>query len=404
VWHGPKKSEKLREKKEDPSHSSSSPFQELVDGDLIKLLEESHKLIANPDMGLHLDREERKEKELIDRWGMIFTSKERKNQAESARVVSVKKEAQRERIWLDMIDSWDKLKAEKLKARARKGVPDSLRGMVWPRFSGAQAMMEAEGNRGVYQDLVSRKADMGTEVQLRKDITRTFPKHVFFKNVAGEKGTGNGQEDNGEQYSKGQLSLFNVLKAFALRNPEIGYCQGMGSPCGSFLMYMPEELAFWMMDRFLVSDKYQKFGNLYIDGFPLLFQFFFIYERLFQKFLPKLYQHFTESQITTMTYATKWFQLMYSEFPRETVLIIWDIFFCEGTKILFRVAIALLQLKERVLLRAGQMELMEILRDLPSDPDVADTHTLLSLALKVDVTKKELVKIEGEYAQMLAGQ
>lgn len=102
-----------------------------------------------------------------------------------------------------------------------------------------------------------------------------------------------------------------------------------------------------------------------------------------------------------MTYATKWFQLMYSEFPRETVLIIWDIFFCEGTKILFRVAIALLQLKERALLRAGQMELMEILRDLPSDPDVADTHTVLSLALKVDVTKKELAKLESEYAATL---
>jgi len=114
VWHLPKKSDKRTEKKDD-----SVTLTEINDAELIKQLQESHHLIANPDAGLHLDREERKEKELIDRWGMIFTSKERKNQAESARVVSVKKEAQRERAWLDMIESWDKLKAEKLKARAR---------------------------------------------------------------------------------------------------------------------------------------------------------------------------------------------------------------------------------------------------------------------------------------------
>jgi len=162
-------------------------------------------------------------------------------------------------------------------------------------------------------------------------------------------------------------------------------------------MYMPEELAFWMMDRFLVSDKYNCFGNMYTEGFPLLFRFFFIYERLCQKYVPKLYQHFTELGINTMTYATKWFQLMFSEFPRETVLIVWDMFFNEGIKILFRVAIALMQIKERVLLRSGQMEIMEILRDLANDPDVADTYTLISLALKIDLTTKDLAKLEQEY-------
>jgi len=70
------------------------------------------------------------------------------------------------------------------------------------------------------------------------------------------------------------MSLFNVLKSVSLDNKEIGYCQvrqisfvtilfvstfvldqGMGSPCGTFLVYLKEEDAFWMMDRLLNSEK-----------------------------------------------------------------------------------------------------------------------------------------------------
>jgi hypothetical protein len=32
-------------------------------------------------------------------------------------------------------------------------------------------------------------------------------------------------DEDGEAYSAGQLKLFQVLKAFALHRPDIGYCQ-----------------------------------------------------------------------------------------------------------------------------------------------------------------------------------
>lgn len=297
-----------------------------------------------------------------------------------------------------MGSNWGKVNLDTVKERARKGIPDSLRGRFWPLFCGATEMMNDEKNKGVYQSLVSQRADTTTEVQLRKDITRTFPKHVQFKNVSNvTKGSGNGKEENGEQYSTGQMSLFRVLKAFALRHPQIGYCQGMGSPCGSFLMYMTEEQAFWMTERFLMSDRYCHFGNMYTEGFPLLYTFFFIYERLLLKYVPKLAQHFQDHDAMTSTYAWRWFQLLFSEFPRETVLVIWDIFFCEGIKILFRVAMGLLQIKERHLLKCSGMELLEVLRDLPNDPEVADSHLVISTALKVNIITRDINKLMEEF-------
>jgi hypothetical protein len=55
-----------------------------------------------------------------------------------------------------------------------------------------------------------------------KDITRTFPHHVYFR----------------DRFGKGQGTLFNVLKAISIEEKEIGYVQGMGYMVASLLVYM----------------------------------------------------------------------------------------------------------------------------------------------------------------------
>merc|ERR1711920_244254 len=115
---------------------------------------------------------------------------------------------------------------------------------------------------------------------------------------------------------------------------------------------MPEEEAFWMMERFLLSKKYWEFGNVYVEGFPLLLEFLYIHDRLFEKHNNKLYKHFKENYIKSMTYAFRWYSTVYSELPRELMLRIYDISLFEGVKILFRVAITLLQTFEKQLISA----------------------------------------------------
>ena len=66
---------------------------------------------------------------------------------------------------------------------------------------------------------------------------RTFPTHSYFST----------------QLGAGQLSLYNLLKAYSLLDPEVGYCQGLSFVAGVLLLHMGEEEAFNML-KFLMYD------------------------------------------------------------------------------------------------------------------------------------------------------
>lgn len=359
-------------------------------------------------------------KEIIDRWGMIVEPDQNDPTGAALRprkVTEVHKERKREKKWINMVhpvtprrgsgkgastqpvEALEKQK--KVKSRARKGIPDSLRGDIWRKLSGADACLADLANQGVYQRLKAKAAPEAVEVQIRKDITRTFPKHIMFQNVA-EKKAGNGTLEDQDSYSEGQLALFNVLKAFANHSP-IGYCQGMGQSCGTFLMYMGEEESFWMMVQLMDSEKYCKYGNVYIMDFPLLFEFLYMHDKFCEKYCPALFNHFRRESVWTTTYANRWYQLLFAELPRETMMRIWDIFFSEGIKILFRVAIALLKIKGPALLRMDFEEVTTTMQNLPTDPAIQDTALVLNTALAVDITTKQLQAHAASYQEFVAG-
>jgi hypothetical protein len=84
--------------------------------------------------------------------------------------------------------------------------------------------------------------------------------------------------------------LFNVLKAYAVHDKEVGYCQGMSEVAAFLLMYEQEEDAFWVMMQLLNNPKYNM-GPLFKPGFPKLQESFWMFERLLEKYLPKLAAH-----------------------------------------------------------------------------------------------------------------
>ena len=68
-------------------------------------------------------------------------------------------------------------------------------------------------------------------------IGRTFPTHQYFS----------------AQLGAGQLSLYNLLKAYSLLDTEVGYCQGISFVAGILLLHMSEDQAFDML-KFLMYD------------------------------------------------------------------------------------------------------------------------------------------------------
>jgi hypothetical protein len=54
--------------------------------------------------------------------------------------------------------------------------------------------------------------------------------------------------------ARGRQALRRVLRAYARRNPAVGYCQSMNFLAATCLLAMPEEDAFWVLAA-LVEDR-----------------------------------------------------------------------------------------------------------------------------------------------------
>eukprot|EP00958_Prasinococcus_capsulatus_P014358 scaffold1505_cov390-Prasinococcus_capsulatus_cf.AAC.16 len=94
----------------------------------------------------------------------------------------------------------------RVKRRVRKGIPDAIRGLAWQVMSGGRSLLLQ--NEGVYERLVTRSKSPA-EMEIVRDIGRTFPSHMFFR----------------QKHGLGQRSLYNVLKAYSVYNRNVGYVQ-----------------------------------------------------------------------------------------------------------------------------------------------------------------------------------
>ncbi|KAL6900850.1 hypothetical protein ACP4OV_005526 [Aristida adscensionis] len=244
-----------------------------------------------------------------------------------------------------------------VKRRIRKGIPDCLRGLVWQLISGSRDLLLM--NPGVYETLVIYETS-ASELEIIRDISRTFPSHIFFQ----------------QRHGPGQRSLYNILKAYSVYDRDVGYVQGMGFLAGLLLLYMSEEDAFWLLVALLKGAVHAPMEGLYQAGLPLVQQYLCQFEKLVLEYMPKLGQHFIEEMINPSMYA------------------IWDVFLYEGIKVVFQVGLALLRFCHDDLVKLPFEKLLHALRNFPeeaTDPDV-----LLPLAFTFKVSSR-LVELDKEY-------
>ncbi|KAF9200902.1 GTPase-activating protein, partial [Haplosporangium sp. Z 27] len=95
----------------------------------------------------------------------------------------------------------------------QRGVPPALRGLIWQLL----AKSKDQNLEGTFAELL--KSTSSHEKQITRDMSRTFPNHEHFQ--AG---------------GAGQEALFDVVKAYSLYDPEVGYCQGLSFVVGPLLL------------------------------------------------------------------------------------------------------------------------------------------------------------------------
>ncbi|OMO88518.1 hypothetical protein CCACVL1_08333 [Corchorus capsularis] len=321
----------------------------------------------------------------LDRFGFIKqdVSNSQDGLAKSRLAFEYEREARRVRKWRKMIgvggSDWKhyaRRKPHVVKRRIRKGIPDCLRGLVWQLISGSRDLLLM--NPGVYEQLVIYETS-ASELDIIRDISRTFPSHVFFQ----------------QRHGPGQRSLYNVLKAYSVFDREVGYVQGMGFLAGLLLLYMSEEDAFWLLVALLKGAVHAPMEGLYQVGLPLVQQYLFQFDQLVREQLPKLGEHFSQEMINPSMYASQWFITVFSySFPFPLALRIWDVFLYEGVKIVFKVGLALLKYCHDDLIKLSFEKLIHALRNFPED--AMDPDRLLPLAYSIKVSRS-LEEARNEY-------
>ncbi|KAK3947195.1 rab-GTPase-TBC domain-containing protein [Pseudoneurospora amorphoporcata] len=223
-------------------------------------------------------------------------------------------------------------KANEFRQLILGGIPVAYRAKIWSECCGAKALRIP----GYYDDLVNRPEDQDDPqvvAQIKADITRTLTDNIFFRKGPGVE------------------KLNEVLLAYARRNPDVGYCQGMNLVVANLLLITPcAEDAFWI----LVSIVENILPPNYFDHSLLASRADQqVLRQYVSEVLPKLSAHFEELGITLETMTFQWFLSVFTDcLSAEALFRVWDVLLCthDGGVFLFQVALALLKLNERQLL------------------------------------------------------
>ena len=127
---------------------------------------------------------------------------------------------------------------------------------------------------------------------IERDLSRTFPNHAFF--VAS---TSKGAE--------GREKLKRILKAYAVHDAKVGYCQGMAFVAGLLLIYLPNESRAFA--AFVTLMEQGDFRSMYLHGMEGLKTRLRQLSAVLREKNPTLAQHLEAHDVTPLLYASSWF-------------------------------------------------------------------------------------------------
>ncbi|RYO76050.1 hypothetical protein DL766_003775 [Monosporascus sp. MC13-8B] len=293
-------------------------------------------------------------------------------------------------------------RSAKTKRFIRKGIPPEWRGAAWFYYAGGPAILAKHA--GLYDELLKRDVkDVDLEA-IERDLHRTFPDNFKFRShsasaLAEPAGSRNSQytvknappSDGTKRRETPMISsLRRVLHAFAIYNPRIGYCQSLNFLAGLLLLFVEtEEHAFWLLNIitrvYLPGTHEVSLEGANVDLGVLMSELRESLPAVWAKIGGELDGTDTASirtnrlrrnrnkqleptRLPPITLCmTAWFMSCFiGTLPIESTLRVWDVFFYEGSKTLFRVAMTIFKLGEAEIKAVGDlMEIFQVVQTIP---------------------------------------
>ncbi|XP_058693471.1 TBC1 domain family member 1 isoform X4 [Poecile atricapillus] len=289
-------------------------------------------------------------------------------------------------IWEKMLStpgrSKIKFDVEKIHAAVGQGVPRHHRGEIW-KFLAEQYHLKhqfpskQQPKDTPYKELLKQLTSQQHAILI--DLGRTFPTHPYFS----------------AQLGAGQLSLYNILKAYSLLDQEVGYCQGLSFVAGVLLLHMSEEDAFKML-KFLMFDMGLR--KQYRPDMTILQIQMYQLSRLLHDYHRDLYNHLEEHEIGPSLYAAPWFLTMFaSQFPLGFVSRVFDMLFLQGSEAIFKVALSLLGSHKPLILQHENLEtIVDFIKSTLPNLGLVQMEKTISQVFEMDIAK-QLQAYEVEY-------
>ncbi|XP_058379601.1 TBC1 domain family member 2A isoform X3 [Diceros bicornis minor] len=293
-----------------------------------------------------------------------------------------------------------------LKQLLREGVPREHRPRVWRWLVHLRVQhLQAPGR---YQELLSwgQAREHPAARQIELDLNRTFPNNKHFTCPT----------------STFPEKLRRVLLAFSWQNPSIGYCQGLNRLAAIALLVLDEEeSAFWclvaIVESIMPADYYSKtLTSSQVDQRVL--------QDLLSEKLPRLMAHLGQHRVDLSFVTFNWFLVVFADSLISNILLqVWDAFLYEGTKVVFRYALAIFKYNEEEILRLQDaLEIYQYLHFFTKT--ICNSQKLMSIAFndmnpfpmkqlrqlraahreRLEAELRELERLKAEYLETRASQ
>lgn len=302
-------------------------------------------------------------------------------------------------------------KSDKIKRYVRKGIPPGLRGAAWFWYAGGPGQLARQP--GLYQKLLEQveqgQLSDNDREHIERDLNRTFPDNVRFKpdpttTLDAQSGAGGGTEaptgkkkkqnrHNADPETPMLQSLRRLLQAFAVHNPNIGYCQSLNFIAGLLLLFLDadEEKSFVLLN-IVCNTHLPGTHGVALEGANIDIA---VLMSCVKDALPAVWAKLDDKggvgsgpvaealRLPTVSLATTaWFMSLFvGTLPIESVLRVWDCLFFEGSKTLFRIALAIFKFGQPQICAVGDpMEVFQVVQTIPRG--LLDVNGLMEVCFK----------------------
>lgn len=242
-------------------------------------------------------------------------------------------------LWTRIVNDYESVlrnESSELNDAIMTGIPKEFRGIVWQLISKSK-------NFHLEEFYYSLKAETSVhEKSIRRDLSRTS----FFTAI---------------EKSNKTDELFNVIKAYSLFDPDVGYTQGMVFIVVPLIMNMNESECFCMLVTLMKDYKLRDLFSPEMKGLHLLL---YEFDRLLEMYSPGLYNHLVKQGIKSSMYASQWFLTFFAyKFPLDIVLRIYDIIITQGIESILKFSVNLMIKNEANLSQLKFDKLLDFLKN-----------------------------------------